>query len=139
MRKLEAKYKRAEREAVRAECYHTADADIVLVGYGIVGRVLKAAVQAARAQGLRLGLLRPITLYPFPVEQIRHLARRALAFAVVELSTGQLVEDVRLALEGRQPVEFHSRVGGNVPSTEEVLAFVQEVCRRQLPVEATYA
>jgi pyruvate/2-oxoacid:ferredoxin oxidoreductase alpha subunit len=123
--KLEAKYKRAEREAVRAECWRTEDADFVLVGYGIVGRVLKAVVELARARGMAVGLLRPITLYPFPVAQIRELSRRAKAFAVVELSNGQLVDDVRLALEGRRPVEFYSRMGGNVPSAEEVLEFVE--------------
>jgi len=67
------------------------------------------------------GLLRPITWYPFPVTQIRELSRRAKGFAVVELSNGQLVDDVRLALEGRRPVEFYNRMGGNVPSAEEVL------------------
>jgi pyruvate/2-oxoacid:ferredoxin oxidoreductase alpha subunit len=125
VRKLEAKYQRAEREAVRAECWRTEDAEIVLVGYGIMGRVLKAVVELARARGMSVGLLRPITLYPFPSDRIRELSRRAQAFAVVELSTGQLVDDVRLALEGRRPVEFYSRVGGNVPSAEEVLAFVE--------------
>ena len=78
-------------------------------------------VEQGRAQGLALGLLRPITLYPFPVEHLRQLSRRARKFLVVELSTGQLVEDVRLALEGRCPVEFYGRTGGNVPSAEEVL------------------
>ncbi len=125
VRKLEAKYQRAEREAVRAECWRTEDAEIVLVGYGIMGRVLKAVVELARARGMAVGLLRPITLYPFPSDRIRELSRRAQAFAVVELSTGQLVDDVRLALEGRRPVEFYSRVGGTVPSAEEVLAFVE--------------
>ena len=135
VRKLEAKYQRAEREAVRAECWRTEDAEIVLVGYGIVGRVLKAVVEMARARGLAVGLLRPITLFPFPVAQIRELSRRAKAFAVVELSTGQLLDDVRLALEGRRPVEFYSRVGGNVPSAEEVLAFVERKFRACAPVE----
>lgn len=125
IRKLEAKYQRAEREAVRFENRRTEDAEIVLVGYGIVGRVLKAVVEQARAQGMAVGLLRPISLYPFPVAQVRQLARRAKAFVVVEMSTGQLRDDVRLALEGRAPVELYSRVGGNVPSAEEVLAFVQ--------------
>jgi pyruvate/2-oxoacid:ferredoxin oxidoreductase alpha subunit len=135
VRKLEAKYQRAEREAVRAECWRTEDAEIVLVGYGIMGRVLKAVVEMARARGMAVGLLRPITLFPFPVAQIRELSRRAKAFAVVELSTGQLVDDVRLALEGRRPVEFYSRVGGNVPSAEEVLAFVERKFRACAPIE----
>lgn len=126
IRKLEAKYLRAEREIVRAESWRTEDADIVLVGYGITARVLKAVVELARARGLAVGLLRPITLYPFPSAQIRELSTRAKAFAVVEMSTGQLVDDVRLALEGRVPVELYGRVGGNVPSAEEVLAFLEQ-------------
>jgi 2-oxoisovalerate ferredoxin oxidoreductase alpha subunit len=134
--KLEAKYKRAEQEAVRFECRQTEDADIVLVGYGIVARVLKEAVEAGRAEGMRLGLLRPITLYPFPSAEIRRVAKQASTFAVVEMSTGQLVEDVRLALEGRRPVEFYSRVGGNVPSTDEVLKFARQLVLQREVVHA---
>ncbi|MBZ5617456.1 MAG: 3-methyl-2-oxobutanoate dehydrogenase subunit VorB [Acidobacteriia bacterium] len=126
IRKLEAKYQQAERQVCRAECWRTEDAEIVLVGYGIMGRVLKAVVELARARGLAVGLLRPITLYPFPVAQVRALCRSARAFAVAELSTGQLLDDVRLALDGRLPVEFFSRVGGNVPSAEDVLAFLEQ-------------
>lgn len=123
--KLEAKYRQAEQREARAECWRCEDADVVLVGYGIMGRVLKAVVQQARARGLKIGLLRPISLYPFPVEQILRLSGRARAFMVVELSNGQLRDDVRLTLEGRRPVEFYNRMGGNVPSAEEVLAFVE--------------
>jgi 2-oxoisovalerate ferredoxin oxidoreductase alpha subunit len=133
VRQLEAKYRRAEDEEVRCECRHTEDADIVLIGYGIVARVLKSVVEAGRALGMHLGLLRPITLYPFPTVQIREVAEHAAALAVVELSTGQLVEDVRLAVEGRRPVEFYGRVGGNVPSAEEVLAFVRGLVLRHTP------
>jgi 2-oxoisovalerate ferredoxin oxidoreductase alpha subunit len=125
LRKLEAKYQRAERKEVRAECWRTEDAEVVLVGYGIVGRVLKSVVEMGRARGLALGLLRPITLYPFPVAPMRELSRRAKAFLVVEMSTGQLRDDVRLALEGRRPIEFYNRMGGNVPSAEEVLAYIE--------------
>jgi pyruvate/2-oxoacid:ferredoxin oxidoreductase alpha subunit len=126
IRKLEAKYQKAERRIARAECWRTEDADIILVGYGIMGRVLKAVVELARARGLAVGLLRPITLYPFPAAQVRELSRSAKAFAVVELSTGQLLDDVRLSLGSRLPVEFFSRVGGNVPSAEDVLAFLEQ-------------
>ncbi len=125
VRKLEAKYQRAEREAVEYEDWRTDDADMVLVGYGIVSRVLKQVVEQGRAQGMRLGLLRPITLYPFPTLRLRQVSRSASRFVVVELSTGQLIEDVRLALEGRSPVDFYSRVGGNVPTAEEILAFLE--------------
>ena len=133
VRKLEAKYQAAERAEARCETWRTDDAEIVLVGYGIVGRVLKAVVELARGRGIAAGLLRPISLYPFPAAPIRDLARHAKAFAVVELSTGQLVDDVRLALEGRAPVEFFSRVGGNVPSAEEVLAWIERTFPHSLP------
>jgi pyruvate/2-oxoacid:ferredoxin oxidoreductase alpha subunit len=133
VRKLEAKYKQAERSEVRFESWHTDDAEIVLVGYGIVGRILKAVVGLARVRGMAVGLLRPITLYPFPTLQIRELARHAKAFTVVELSTGQMVDDVRLALGGLAPVEFFSRVGGNAPSAEDVLAFLEQTFPDSLP------
>jgi pyruvate/2-oxoacid:ferredoxin oxidoreductase alpha subunit len=125
IRKLEAKYREAERSEARAEEWRTEDAEIVLVGYGIMGRVLKAVVELARARGVRAGLLRPITLFPFPVTRLQCLARTAKAFLVAELSTGQLVDDVRLALAGRAPVELFSRVGGNVPGAEDVLEYLE--------------
>ena len=121
VRKLEAKYRRVEASEVRVERWRTEDAEIVLVGYGIVARVLKAVVEQARACGRRVGLLRPITLYPFPTLDLLQLCRSAEKFLVVELSNGQLWEDVRLAVEGRRPVELYSRLGGNVPSAEEIL------------------
>jgi 2-oxoisovalerate ferredoxin oxidoreductase alpha subunit len=126
LRKLEAKYRLAEETEARAEFYRTEDAEVVLVGYGFVARVLKAVVEAARARGIALGLLRPITLYPFPVAALRDLSRRVQGFAVVELSNGQLRDDVRLAVEGRAPVEFLGRMGGNVPTAEETIAFVEQ-------------
>jgi len=134
VRHLEAKYRQAEQNETRAEEWFTDDAEIVLVGYGIVGRILKAVTAEARAGGIHVGLLRPITLYPFPTMHFQRLAQRARVFVVVEMSTGQLVEDVRLALNGVRPVEFLSRVGGNVPSHEEVLEFVRQLARRTLPV-----
>jgi pyruvate/2-oxoacid:ferredoxin oxidoreductase alpha subunit len=133
---LEAKYKRAERDETRAEEWYTDDAEIVLVGYGIVGRILKAVTADARAEGLNVGLLRPITLYPFPTAYLRRLASHAKVFIVVEMSNGQMLEDVRLAINGARPVEFVNRMGGNVPSHEEVLRFVREQARRIVPGSA---
>ncbi len=133
VRHLASKYRRAEREAVRFERVRTEDAEIVLVGYGIVARILKAVVRQARAEGLKVGLLRPITLYPFPTAVLRELCRSAQAFGVIELSTGQMVEDVRLAVEGRCPVEFYGRAGGNVPSTQELLEFVRDLAKPAYP------
>lgn len=133
VRHLDAKYKRAERDAVRCEHWRTDDAEVVLVGYGIVARILKAVVDAARKDGLKVGLLRPITLYPFPTEALRALASEAHVFGVVEMSTGQMVEDVRLAVAGRCPVEFYGRAGGNVPSSDELLDFVWNLARPYWP------
>jgi 2-oxoisovalerate ferredoxin oxidoreductase alpha subunit len=127
---LEAKYHRAEQHETRAEHWFTEDADIVLVGYGIIGRILKAVTAEARAMGVKVGLLRPITLYPFPTADFQRLAKHAQSFVVVEMSNGQMLDDVRLALNGTRPVEFLSRVGGNVPSYEEVLKFVLDHTRR---------
>jgi len=130
IRKLEAKYRLIEDRHVLAERYRTADAEIVLVGYGIVSRVLQAVVEQLRTHGIRAGLLRPISLYPFPSEILRELAGHARAFVAVEMSTGQMVDDVRLALNGRRPVEFYGRCGGIVPSPEEVLDFVAGIAAR---------
>jgi pyruvate/2-oxoacid:ferredoxin oxidoreductase alpha subunit len=129
---LEAKYRRAEQLEVRAEEWQTEDAEIVLVGYGIVARILKAVAAEARTHGLKVGVLRPITLYPFPTKHFQRLAKKTQVFVVVEMSNGQMVEDVRLALNGARPVEFFSRVGGNVPSHEEVFRIVQDQARRIL-------
>jgi pyruvate/2-oxoacid:ferredoxin oxidoreductase alpha subunit len=130
IQKLEAKYRRLEARHVLAERYRTDDAEIVLVGYGIVSRVLQAVVEQLREHGLRVGMLRPITLFPFPSDILRELAGHARVFAVVEMSTGQMVDDVRLALNGRRPVEFYGRYGGVVPSAEEVLDFVAGLAAR---------
>lgn len=129
VRHLEAKYEMARRLEARAEEMYTDDADVVLVGYGIVARLLKAVAAEARAAGLRVGVLRPITLFPFPAVSFKKVAERARVFAVVEMSNGQMVEDVKLTLNGERPVEFLSRVGGNVPTHEEVLAFAENLAR----------
>jgi len=131
--KMEAKYQRAEREEVLAEELFTENAEIVLVGYGIAARILKAVTATARACGLKVGLLRPITLYPFPKLHFSRLAKRARVFVVVEMSNGQLVEDVRLSVNGARPVEFFNRMGGNVPSHDEVMAVVRRLAQELAP------
>jgi 2-oxoisovalerate ferredoxin oxidoreductase alpha subunit len=119
-RKLEAKYKKAQQLEPRHELYQCEDADVLLVGYGIVSRVLRSTVEESRKEGLRVGLFRPITLWPYPSRALAQAASRVQKVLVVEMSNGQMVEDVRLALDGKVPVEFYGRVGGNVPSVEEV-------------------
>ncbi len=120
VRKLEAKYKKAAELEARHELYRAEDPEVLLVGYGITSRVLRSVVDMLRKEGIRAGLFRPITVWPFPAEALRYASRRAQMVLVVEMSTGQLVEDVRLALDGRVDVEFYGRAGGNVPMADEV-------------------
>ena len=120
VRKLAAKYKQCQEAECRQEMYQAEDADVLLVGYGIVSRVLRSAVDMARAQGIRAGLFRPITLWPYPSQALAAAAARCRHVLVVEMSTGQMVEDVRLAVNGRVPVNFYGRSGGNTPTVEEV-------------------
>jgi pyruvate/2-oxoacid:ferredoxin oxidoreductase alpha subunit len=119
-RKMEAKYIRAQEAEQRAELCHTEDADVLLVGYGIVSRVLFSAVEALRKEGVKAGLFRPITLWPYPSKALLAAAAKVQKVLVVELSNGQMVEDVRLTLNGKVPVEFYGRGGGNVPSIKEI-------------------
>ncbi|MBK9302631.1 MAG: 3-methyl-2-oxobutanoate dehydrogenase subunit VorB [bacterium] len=120
--KLDEKYRRIARDEVRFEEYQVEDADLIVVAFGIVSRIVYSTVDQARAQGLKVGLLRPITLWPFPSARLAELAARDVRFLSAELSTGQMVEDVRLAVEGRAPVHFYGRCGGMVPGSEELLA-----------------
>ena len=120
VRKLDAKYKKAAEVEARHELYCAEDPEVLLVGYGITSRVLRTVVDRVRKEGVRAGLFRPVTLWPFPAEALRKAARRAQMVLVVEMSTGQMVEDVRLALDGRVNVEFYGRTGGNVPLEDEV-------------------
>jgi len=122
VRHLESKYKECEKNETLYETYMADDAEILLVGFGIVSRVLRTTVEHARQQGMKVGLFRPITLWPFPSEALRQAAKNVKMILTVELSTGQMVEDVKLALNGRIPVEFYGRVGGNVPTSEEIHA-----------------
>ena len=120
VRKLEAKYIRASKVEARHELFQTGDAEVLLVGYGITSRVLRSAVEMVRREGLRAGLFRPITLWPFPTQALFEAARSVSHILVVELSNGQMVEDVRLAMNGKVPVEFYGRTGGKVPTVQEI-------------------
>jgi len=117
---MQSKYRLAEQLEPRHESYMADDAELLLVGYGIVSRVLRSVVEKARAHGMKAGLFRPITLWPFPAGALREAARQVERVSVVELSNGQLVEDVKLTLDGQVPVGYYSRVGGNVPTAEEI-------------------
>jgi 2-oxoisovalerate ferredoxin oxidoreductase alpha subunit len=120
IRKLEAKYIRAAGLETRHETFEADDAEVLLVGYGITSRVLRSAVEMARNEGHKVGLFRPITLWPFPKQALRDAASKVNKVLVVELSNGQMLEDVKLTLNGKVPVHFYGRAGGNVPAVEEV-------------------
>jgi len=119
---LQAKFREIVHNEVRWAGEQLDDADLAVVAYGTAARIAHSAVRMARREGMRVGLFRPITLWPFPEAQLRELASRPTAMLVVELSAGQMVEDVRLAVEGRCPVAFHGRTGGMLPTPDEVLA-----------------
>ena len=125
-RRMEAKYIRAQEAEPRYELCHTEDADVLLVGYGIVSRVLLSTIEALRNEGVKAGLFRPITLWPYPSKALAKAAAKVQKVLVVELSNGQMLEDVRLAVKDRAPVEFYGRVGGNVPSVAELQQQVLE-------------
>ena len=119
--RLQAKLKEIAANEVRWKEYSTADADLLLVAFGTVGRICQTAVREARKQGLKVGLLRPITLWPFPSARLAELAEQVRGMLVVEMNAGQMVEDVRLAVEGRCPVRFYGRMGGVIPLPDEIL------------------
>jgi 2-oxoglutarate ferredoxin oxidoreductase subunit alpha len=129
--KLQAHYAQIACAEVRYHEYAAADADLIVVGFGTAGRVAQTAVKQARAQGLKVGLHRPITLFPFPERRLAELARQTRGFLVVEMNAGQMVEDVRLAVSGQgaggltPPVRFFGRMGGVVPLPDEVLREIQ--------------
>jgi 2-oxoglutarate ferredoxin oxidoreductase subunit alpha len=118
---LQEKYARIREQEVRFEAVMVDDADVLIVAYGLAARIAHRAVELARFRGVKAGLLRPQTLFPFPTRQVRELAGRVNNILVVEMNSGQMVEDVRLAAEGRVPVEFLGRMGGLIPAPEEVL------------------
>jgi 2-oxoglutarate ferredoxin oxidoreductase subunit alpha len=121
---------------VRYKEYYLDDAEFVIVGFGTSGRVALSAVRAARAQGIKVGLLRPVTVNPFPVKAIEALLPSTQAFLVVEMNTGQMLEDVQLAVRGQVPVEFYGRPGGVVPFADDILHEIQRISTAKLSLDA---
>lgn len=114
---------------IRYREYYLDDADYVVIGFGTAGRIALSAVRAARSAGIKVGLLRPITVSPFPFEVIEKLSQHAQGILVVEMNTGQMLEDVRLAVKGRCPIEFYGRLGGMVPFPDEILGEINRLAR----------
>lgn len=125
-RALQAKYEEIRNNEVRFETLHTDDAEYVFVAFGSAARLAEKAVELAREEGIRVGLFRPITLWPFPERQLASLAQGKKGLLVVEMNAGQMVQDVRLAVEGTVTVAHFGRQGGIVPEPEEIVKALKE-------------
>ena len=121
------KYDLIKETEVKYETENIEDADVVLVAYGTIARIAKSAMQKARQEGIKVGLIRPITLWPFPEKIINETAKNAKSFLAVEMSMGQMVEDVRLAVNGQADVHFYGRTGGVIPTPDEVYNKIIEI------------
>jgi 2-oxoglutarate ferredoxin oxidoreductase subunit alpha len=127
---LQRKFDGIKKTLLKFEELRTRDCDVLVVAYGTSARIAKGAMDKARARGLKVGLLRPVTLWPFPQARIRQLAARVKGILVVEMSSGQMVEDVQLAAGDRTPVVFEGRMGGAVPAETDVLTALRSIVRR---------
>ena len=133
--RLMTRWQEIEANEVRFKGYYLDDADFVVIGFGTAGRISLSAVRTAREKGIKVGLLRPITLAPFPDKILDELAEKVKGFLVVEMNAGQMLEDVRLVVRGRKPVEFFGRMGGVVPFPDEVLMEIDRLANEPLTTE----
>ncbi len=120
-KQLQEKYRKVRESEVRCQLTSCDDADMILVAYGLAARICARAVELARHRGIKAGLVRPITLFPYPYQILRELAPKVRNILVIELNAGQMVEDVRLAVEGKTTVNFYGRLGGMIPPPDEIL------------------
>jgi 2-oxoisovalerate ferredoxin oxidoreductase alpha subunit len=125
--KLQEKYELIKQNEVDCEEYLTEDASIVLVSYGISSRICRSAVDLARKEGIKVGLFRPKTLFPFPEAQLKALADKGCSFISVEMSNGQMIDDIRLAIRCSQPVELVNRMGGNLITLDQIMDKIRKV------------
>lgn len=126
--KLDKKYKAMEENEVMHEEYHIEDAEIVLVAYGTTSRITRNVVDSLREEGIKAGMIRPITLWPFPFKAFEKLdANKVKSLFAVEMSMGQMIEDVKMAIEGRIPVHFHGRSGGMIPVPQDIINQAKEI------------
>lgn len=127
--KLQAKYREITENETRVETYNCDGADIIVAAYGTVARIIKNVIKTAEKEGIKVGLIRPITLWPFPTAAFEKYAEVPKAFLSVEMSAGQMVEDVRLSLNGKSPVHFLGRMGGMIPTQKEILEKIREILK----------
>ena len=115
-----------KKNETRYEYLYEDDSEIMVIAYGTVSRMARSCVTTFRAEGIKAGFIRPITLWPFPYDAIAQAAKKAKRMFVIEMSEGQMVEHERLAVEGKCPIEFHGRSGGGVPSEEEIMRIIKK-------------
>ena len=130
--RLAQRWQQIVAEEIRYKTYHLEDARYAVIGFGTAGRVALSAVRTARGEGIPVGLFRPVSLSPFPYDQISALAEQVDAILVAEMNAGQMLDDVQRAVKGRIPVEFYGRMGGMVPFPDEVLAEIQRLATARL-------
>jgi len=133
--RLMTRWQQVEANEVRYKGYYLEDAEYLVVGYGTAGRISLSAVRAAREKGIKVGLLRPISLAPFPFKVLSDLAEQVKALLVVEMNNGQMLEDVRLAVANRKPIAFYGRMGGMVPFADDVLQEIEALAAGPLSRE----
>lgn len=124
--KLQRKYREIEKNELMYETFGTEDADYIFTGYGLGARICKKTMELGRAKGYKIGLIRPITVYPFPYIAYEEVASKIKGILDVEMNAGQMVEDVRLAVCGKTRVEFYGRMGGMIPSPDDILEYFEE-------------
>lgn len=128
--KLQAKYREVEKNETLVESYNCENADIIVAAYGSVARIVRSVIKDAAKEGIKVGLIRPITLWPFPDAEFQKYVDVPKAFLTVEMSAGQMVEDVRLAVNGKKEVFFYGRTGGNIPRQKDILDKIKEILRK---------
>ena len=131
---LQKKYREIEANEQRNTEFMLDGAEIIIVAYGTSGRVAQTAISKARDEGIPVGLFRPITLYPYPKKELSALVGRAKTFLVLEMSAGQMIEDVQLVVEGKVPVEFQGWLGGRVPTPTEVTEKINELTEKYIEI-----
>jgi len=128
--KLQAKFALIQEKETRVESFNCEGADIIVTAFGTVARIVKNVIKMAQKEGIKVGLIRPITLWPFPVSEFEKYADVPKAFLSVELNAGQMVEDVKLAVNGKKPVHFYGRMGGMIPTQKEILDKIKEILNK---------
>ncbi|MGO1478327.1 3-methyl-2-oxobutanoate dehydrogenase subunit VorB [Senegalia sp. (in: firmicutes)] len=125
--KLEKKYDEIRKNETRYENYNVADADVVVVAYGTTSRIVKNAIAKCEEEGMKVGLIRPITLWPFPDKAFEEITDKTKAVLTVEMSTGQMIDDVKIAVNGKKPVYFYGRTGGMVPTPDAIVSEIKKI------------